>query len=107
MKDEYAIAYAEVLEILKYIPEDDYKKVPIAKIELFEKLKDKNSLFQYDPSRTLNEQNVSSIAKAIIALLFRDHWATPDQRELILKKEEQDRQKEKLRSYKDILNNNV
>ena len=32
---EYANAYSEVLEILKYIPIKDYNKIPKNKIELF------------------------------------------------------------------------
>ena len=34
---EYANAYSEVLEILKYIPIKDYNKIPKNIIELFEK----------------------------------------------------------------------
>ena len=33
---KYANAYSEVLEILKYIPIEDYNKIPKTKIELFE-----------------------------------------------------------------------
>ena len=33
---EYANAYSEVLEILKYIPIKDYNKIPKNIIELFE-----------------------------------------------------------------------
>ena len=32
---KYANAYSEVLEILKYIPVEDYNKIPKTKIELF------------------------------------------------------------------------
>ena len=32
----YANAYTEVLEILKYIPKEDYNKIPKNKIELYE-----------------------------------------------------------------------
>lgn len=39
---------------------------------------------------TFNEQNVSKIAKTIIAILFRDYWATPTQREKIITKEKHD-----------------
>ena len=33
--EEYAIAYKEVSEILKYIPIFDYEKIPREKIELY------------------------------------------------------------------------
>ena len=35
--EEYAIAYKEVSEILKYIPIFDYEKIPREKIELYKK----------------------------------------------------------------------
>ena len=36
VENKYAIAYSEVLEILKHIPIEDYNKIPKSKIELFE-----------------------------------------------------------------------
>lgn len=88
---EYANAYSEVLEILKNISKEDYEKIPSEKIDLFEKNANKNYNFQYNANLTLNEQNVSKRAKAIIAILFRDYWATPEQREKILAKQNYDR----------------
>lgn len=91
IKLEYGIAYKEVLEILKYIPIEDYNKIPKDKIELFETNANKDYIFNYDPNKTLNEQNVSKIAKGIIAILFRDYWATEVQREKIIRKQKNDR----------------
>lgn len=99
---EYAIAYKEVFEILKYIPKADYDKIPNEKIALYKTMQDKNYNFKYDPSVTLDEQNVSKRAKAIIGLLFRDYWATDIQREKILAKQKYERQKnenEKVQNY--------
>lgn len=99
---EYANAYSEVLEILKNISKEDYEKVPSEKIDLFEKNANKNYNFQYDVNLTLDEQNVSKRTKAIIAILFRDYWATPEQREKILAKQNYDRiqiEKNKQKQY--------
>lgn len=87
----YANAYAEVLEILKYVSLEDYNKIPKNKIELFIANANDNYHFTYSPNKTLNEQNVSKIAKGIIAILFRDYWATDIQREKIIKKQNDDR----------------
>ena len=89
---EYANAYSEVLEILKFISKEDYEKIPNSKIELFETNKNKEYTFKYNPNKTLEEQNVSKIAKAIIGLLFRDYWATEEQKNKIIKKQNYDRQ---------------
>ena len=73
--NKYAVAYSEVLEILKYIPIEDYNKIPESKINLFKANANYENTFKYDPNKTLEEQNVSKIAKGIIILLFRDYWA--------------------------------
>lgn len=90
---EYANAYVEVLEILKYIPNEDYNKIPKNEIKVFENNANKNYNFSYNLNKTLDEQNVSKIAKGIIAILFRDYWATESQREKIIIKQNYDRQK--------------
>ena len=90
---EYANAYSEVLEILKYISKEDYEKIPNSKIELFETNHNEDYIFKYNPNKTLDEQNVSERAKAIIAILFRDYWATEIQKEKIINKQNYDRMK--------------
>ena len=86
---QYANAYTEVLDILKYISKEDYEKIPKSKIKVFEENSNKNYNFTYDESKTLEEQNVSEITKAIIAILFRDYWATKEQRYVIIKKQQE------------------
>ena len=88
---KYANAYSEVLEILKYIPVEDYNKIPKNKIELFKTNANNDYSFNYNPYKTLEEQEVSKIAKGIIAILFRDYWATEIQREKIISKQKYDR----------------
>ena len=82
---EYANAYSEVNEILKSISKEDYEKIPKSKIELFKKCSNPNYKFNYNPNLTLEKQNVSKRARAIIAILFRDYWATDIQRNKIVK----------------------
>ena len=86
---QYANAYTEVLDILKYISKEDYEKIPKSKIKVFEENSNKNYSFTYDENKTLDEQNVSEIAKAIIAILFRDYWVTKEQRYVIIKKQQE------------------
>lgn len=103
---EYANAYSEVLEILKYISDEDYQKIPKDKISLFEHNSNKEYHFNYNPEKTLDEQNVSKIAKGIIAILFRDYWATPMQREKIISKQQKDRmQQERLKRENNCTDN--
>ena len=86
---QYANAYTEVLDILKHISKEDYEKIPKSKIKVFEENCNKNYNFIYDENKTLDEQNVSEITKVIIAILFRDYWATKEQRYIIIKKQQE------------------
>lgn len=88
---KYANAYSEVLEILKYLTQEDYEKIPKEKIEVFETNMNKDYAFNYNPDKTLPEQNVSETARTIIAILFRDYWATEEQRKRIIKVQQQER----------------
>lgn len=90
---EYANAYSEVLGILKCISAEEYNKIPKEKIQMFEMFSNKEYIFNYDTDKTLDEQNVSKRAKAVIAILFRDYWATDRQREKIVEKQKYDRRK--------------
>ncbi len=96
---EYKIAYSEVLEILKYISKEEFNKVPPDMLELFKTNASNENQFIYDPDKTLQEQNVSEIARAIIAILFRDYWATENQKIKILAKQNYDREKMKEEKY--------
>ena len=98
---QYKKSCTEVLEILKHIPKEDYEKIPTDIINVIENDKEENYHFEYDVNKTLDEQNVSKQAKIMIALFFREYWATEHQKEVILanerlyieKKEEEKRKK--------------
>ena len=100
----YANAYKEVIEILKHVSKEDYDKIPKEKINLFEENANKEYNFIYDANKTLDEQNVSKKAKTIIAILYRDYWATDIQREKIKSKEQYDRKvKEQEHNNPDVI----
>lgn len=82
--EDYANACAEVVRILDYVPYRDYKKIPKDVILHYEKNANKSCDFEYDIKNSLDEQNVSKTAKTIIAILFRDYWATSEQKSKIL-----------------------
>lgn len=96
---EYKVAYSQVLEILKHISLEDYNKIPHNIIEMFKENSNIDSDFVYDIDKTLQEQNVSEITKTIIAILFRDYWATSEQKEKILSVQNIEREKIKKEKY--------
>ena len=90
---EYAMAYKEVIEILKYVPDEDIKKIPKEKIDFYKKNVDKEYNYKLDMTKEFEEQEMSDITKAILANIFRDYWATPYQKERIEAKEQSDMEK--------------
>ena len=106
---EYGVAYKEVLEILKYLPKEDYKKIPKSDIKLFETKASKDYYFNYNPDKTLDEQKVSKLAKGILANLIRDYLVNKKQKEKIISVQKFYREKlemEKRKNYntEDIFN---
>ncbi len=81
--ENYKKSCKEVIEILSCIPKEDYAKIPNEIIKVLENDKDENYNFEYDPRKTLDEQNVSKQAKTIIAIFFRDYWSNDQQRKKI------------------------
>lgn len=90
---QYMKSCTEVLEILNHISREDYNKIPSDIINVLENDKDEKYDFKYDNNKTLDEQNVSKQAKIIIAIFFRDYWATDTQKQKILKMQKEERQK--------------
>jgi len=102
MEDNYLKAYKEVIEILKYVPQESVNKIPQTMIETFKAKMDKNYVFKVDISKNFEEQELLDETKAILANIFRDYWATPYQKEKIEEQEKYDRRKleeEKSKQY--------
>ena len=100
INNAYAKAYTEVLEIIKYFPKEEYSKIPLEKIEFYKNNRDKNYNFKINPEIDLNKQNISMETNAIMVNLFRDYFATEEQKlkiekilDLNQEKEEQDKRK--------------
>ncbi len=93
MEDNYSKAYKEVIEILKYVPQESVNKIPQIMIDTFQVKMDKDYDFQVDINKSFEEQEILEETKAILANIFRDYWATPYQKERIEAKEKYDRKK--------------
>ena len=89
MEDKYPKAYKQVIEILKYVPQESVDKIPKEMIKTFKINMDDKYDFKIDISKSFEEQD---IFEEILANIFRDYWATPEQKERILEKERNDRE---------------
>ena len=86
MEDNYSKAYKEIVEILKYVPEESVNKIPKEMRDMFEAEQLKTYNFQIDTKKTFEEQELLEETKAILANIFRDYWATEIQRNKIVSK---------------------
>ena len=90
---EYANAYSEVLEVLNNMSKEDYNKIPKDMLEMFKTNCNNEYQFRYDLNKKFEQQEISKRAKLILAILFRDYWATPYQKEKIIANQNYERQK--------------
>lgn len=103
MEQQYRMAYREVIEILKHIPQEEFNKIPKSIIDFFENNKDQNYFFTYDVSKTLVEQKVLRETNSIIVALYKDYFANENQKEkidIILNNNEKKHENELMEKYK-------
>ena len=67
----YDEAYSEVIEVLNYIPIEDYNKIPKKYITFMEENCDENSNFAYNIALPFEKQDISDLAKDILGAIFR------------------------------------
>ena len=98
----YARAYTEILEIIKYFPKEEYAKIPKEKIEFYKENMDANYNFTINPEIDLSKQNISKEANAIMVNLFKEYFATEEQKTKIneiLELNQKKSEKEKREKY--------
>ena len=90
-------AYTEVYTILKELNEEEYSKIPPEVLETIEENMNKEYEFMLDDELELKEQQMLPETKAILFNLFRDYLATTEQKEKIIKMQNEERQKNELK----------
>lgn len=81
--DRNACAYKEIYEILKIFPSELVNKVPKDKIDFFYKNMDNS--YEYNISKeTFDGQTMLEETAAILTILFRDYWASAEQKEKLI-----------------------
>ena len=105
--ENYACAYREVIEILKYTNQDDVNKIPSEKLLLWLDNMKEDYNFEIDEEKPLSEQNISKEAKAILANIFKEYWATDYQKQRIEEKEKYDMEKLEREKYEKYNPNDI
>lgn len=109
MVKEDTMAYAEIIEILQYMSDEDYYKIPREELNIFFENADSEYLFKYDPDKTPEENNIMPRTKEILAYLFEKYWADESQKEIITNyfDEKEHIIKEKVKDASEIFSSNV
>ena len=109
MVKEDTMAYAEIIEILQYMSDEDYYKIPKEELNIFFENADPDYLFKYDPDKTPEENNIMPRTKEILAYLFEKYWANESQKEIITNyfDEKEHIIKEKVKDASEIFSSNV
>ena len=90
-------AYTEVYTILQDLDEEEYKKIPPEVIKAIRENRNLEYDFELDDDLELKEQTLFPQTKAILFNLFRDYLATPEQKEKIIKMQNEERAKIELK----------
>ena len=75
----------EVEEVLKYLVEDEKRKIPREVFDFITKNKDNTYQWKIDKSKKLQEQNLSDEAVAILAYINMKYLLNNEQKELMEK----------------------
>ena len=76
---EYKIAFAEVDDVLELTEPELIKLIPQKFRQFLKDNRDVNYKIQLNPEKSLKEQNISEKAKAIIALIYKDYFASENE----------------------------
>ena len=72
--------YTELLELLNYLPEKKYKKIPKEIIEYFNTNKDNTYYFAIDPNKELQDQAIMRKTYVLYLRLYLDYIATASEK---------------------------
>lgn len=85
MTEIYRNAFTEVYEIISYLDESEYNKIPREIISVIEDNRNKDYEYFLDESILFEEQEMLPETKAILFNFFRDYLSTKEQKEKIIK----------------------
>ena len=95
-EENYAKAYKEVFEILKYVSKEDLEKIPNTFMQMLQKKMDKNYDFTLNSNKEFEEQEMLRETKAILAYIYVNYWCDEKEKKIIKNKFKNDLLKEEI-----------
>lgn len=90
-------SYTEVYTILQDLDNEEYNKIPPVLIKTLEENMNKDYEYELDDDLELKDHKMLSETKAILFNLFRDYLATSEQKQKIIKMQNEERAKNELK----------
>lgn len=110
LTEVYKNALTEVFEVINYLDDNSYNRIPKEVIQGIEANRNRNYKFFIDKSKPLAEQKMLPETRAILFNFFRDYWCTEEQKEKIISIQNKERiklEQEKREKFNpDIIFNN-
>ena len=104
-------AYTEVYTILENLHDEEYNKIPHEIIEAIRLNRNLEYNYELDDDLELKKHKMLPETKAILFNLFRDYLATPEQKEKIIRMQNEERkkieQKKKQKYNTDVFENKL
>jgi hypothetical protein len=101
-KELYACAYKEVMVILCLLPDEAWNKIPQDKKDFYFESMNKDYKFEIDAEKGIDEEKLLAPSKAILANIYRDYLASPEEKKQIRRQEQNELNKieeEKRKKY--------
>lgn len=93
-------AYKEVYTILQELNEEEYNKIPPEIIEAIRANMNEEYEYELNDELELKDHQMLPQTKAILFNIFRDYLATPEQKEKIIRMQNEERQKNEIKKQK-------
>ena len=74
------IAYAEVMQVLKYFDRNLVLKIPVELLEYFKAHQKKDLIVNIDKEDIFNKNNISKDALALLAYIDMEYWANEEEK---------------------------
>ena len=94
---KYTDAFTELYVILNELDDEDYDKIPPEVVDAIRKNRNKEYEFKIDKSIDLKDNNLLPETRALLFKIYRDYLATPEQKQKILKMQNEERRKKELK----------
>ena len=105
--NNYNNACTEVYAILNDLVEEDYNKIPSEVITAIKENRNTDYVFELDYDIDLKDNILLKETRAILFNLYRDYLTTPEQKEKIVKMQNEERQKLEIKKQEKYDSNSI